>query len=448
MPLEALPVSVPPAEAIEYFRRKGYQLTHSWEDVAAEVHARVFTVAKVARLDILEDIRAAVDAAIADGVTPAQFRRGLTPLLQEKGWWGRATVVDPRDGKPKDVQLGSPRRLDTIYDTNLRSSLWAGRWQQAQRTRSARPYARYVAILDDATRDQHRLWHGTVLPLTDPFWRQHWPPNGWRCRCSVRQLSDADLARRGLKVSDPPEVPTAPYENRRTGEVRQVPVGIDPGFDWNPGIAGEEVAARLLGDRVASIPADVGAAAWEVDAPAALDALERGYARWLAELGSAADDAYPIGAIPQRVVQWFRQADAARASDGLPPVAPRVAGVVVSPKAIQQLEAVGRRSGTSILRRLPAWLGARSTVIPRPRGILYDNASSELLYVYDVPGGDAGQRLVLRIATAPAGARKPRGSAANRVVGAELVSRRDLVGRVTRLPWREDASWVTVEGDP
>jgi SPP1 gp7 family putative phage head morphogenesis protein len=258
---EVLPFNLPPAEAIAFFRRKGLALSFAWQDIYAAEHARVFTVAKAMQVDVLEDIRRAVDRAIAEGTTLQDFRRELTPLLQQKGWWGRQSLVDPLTGKARTVQLGSPRRLETIYDTNLRTGYAAGRWQQIQRTRERRPYLRYVAILDSRTRPRHRAWHGTVLPADHPFWQTHFPPNGWRCRCNVQQLSDRDLERYGYEVSPAaPSTLTGAYTNPRTGETRHVPLGIDPGFDYNVGIVGE-AAERMLADKIAAAAPDIRAAA-------------------------------------------------------------------------------------------------------------------------------------------------------------------------------------------
>jgi SPP1 gp7 family putative phage head morphogenesis protein len=247
-----LPVGLPPQEAIAYFQNKGYRFSFSWLDVERAEHAKAFTVAKVMRADILRDLQEAVDRSIAEGTSLADFRRALTPLLQRKGWWGMQRLIDPSDGKEKVVQLGSPRRLETIYDTNLRTSYAAGRWEQIQRTKTRRPYLRYVAILDARTRPQHRAWSGLVLPADDPFWLTHFPPNGWRCRCAVQQLSDRDLVRYGYAVSDSPVVDLVAYRNARTGEVRQVPAGIDPGFDYNAGVAGLARLRELADSRGAA----------------------------------------------------------------------------------------------------------------------------------------------------------------------------------------------------
>ena len=52
--------------------------------------------------------------------------RQLEPQLRALGWWGRQVVPAP-DGAEDEVQLGSPRRLKTIYDTNMRVAYNAGR---------------------------------------------------------------------------------------------------------------------------------------------------------------------------------------------------------------------------------------------------------------------------------------------------------------------------------
>lgn len=239
-PVELKPL--PPREAVEYFQAKGFRTSFAWQDVWQGEHARAFTVAKAMQLDVLEDIRGAVDRAITGGTTLAQFRKDLEPLLRAKGWWGRQRQVDPLTGEDRLVQLGSPRRLRTIFDVNLRTSYAAGRWDQIQRTKRVRPFLRYVSVQDSRTRPEHLAWHGTVLPIDHAWWETHLPPNGWNCRCTVRQLSAREAEAIG-GVTAAPEVHTRAWRNRRTGEAIQVPEGIDPGWDYHVGRAAD--AARL-----------------------------------------------------------------------------------------------------------------------------------------------------------------------------------------------------------
>lgn len=229
--------ALPPEEAIESFRRKGYQIGFDWRDVWQEEHQRSFTVAKAMRTDLLQDIRAAVDEAIAEGTTLAQFRERLTPVLQERGWWGRQAMVDPLTGETVTAQLGSPRRLEIIFDTNLRQSYAVGRWERIERNAADFPFLRYVATLDERTRDDHRAWHGTILPVDDPWWDTHYPPNDWRCRCTVVPLTPEQAEALGGPSTEPPPSPTRAWRNPRTGEVIRAPQGVNPGFAYNPGRA-------------------------------------------------------------------------------------------------------------------------------------------------------------------------------------------------------------------
>lgn len=195
-------LKVLPTEAIFHFRNKGHHVAFDWRDTDAAEHLRSFTVAKAMRLDVLQDIRAAADRALTEGLSFQQFQKDLEPLLRARGWWGRQPMTDPLTGETRIVQLGSPRRLRIIYDTNLRMAHAKGRWERIERVAETRPWLRYLAIQDARTRPEHMAWHGTVLRWDHPFWETHYPPNGWRCRCIVQQLSDDDLEDFGVEPSD------------------------------------------------------------------------------------------------------------------------------------------------------------------------------------------------------------------------------------------------------
>lgn len=232
--LEALPFK----EAIQSFRDKGYAISFDHRDMEREEHAYNFTVAKAINRDVLTDIRSAVDSAIAEGRTLDDFRKELTPKLQQKGWWGTQEMIDPLTGETKLVRTGSSSRLKTVFETNLRTSYAAGRWEQVQRTKTVFPYLRYIHGPSKVPRPEHLSWHNMVLPVDDPWWLTHYPPNGWGCSCTVQQLGAEDAARLGLKIfTEPPVVQERTVINKRTGEVQRVPRGIDPGFNYNVGVA-------------------------------------------------------------------------------------------------------------------------------------------------------------------------------------------------------------------
>lgn len=99
-------MTLPPKEAIAYLKAKGYAITWDWEEMWQAAHAKAFTVAKATRLDILEDIRKAVEKALAEGKTGAWFERELKPILQGKGWWGRQEHIDQGTGTPSAWRRG------------------------------------------------------------------------------------------------------------------------------------------------------------------------------------------------------------------------------------------------------------------------------------------------------------------------------------------------------
>lgn len=228
---------LPPKEAIAFFRQKGYRPTFSYLDMFHRAHSDSFTVAGVTRLDVLQDIRELMDAAIANGGTFAGFKKGMKERLSVKGWWQPVEVADEATGETKTVDLSDSRRLRTIFDTNLRMSYAAGQWTRIQRTKKALPFLCYKTVGDGRVRPQHRAWHNVVLPVDHPWWDTHFPPCDWSCRCQVVQMTAGMVTRSGLRVWDaPPEDgPPVRYENRRTGEVFHVPRGIHPSFAYNPG---------------------------------------------------------------------------------------------------------------------------------------------------------------------------------------------------------------------
>lgn len=253
--------NVPSQDAIDYFRAKGLRPSFNFADMMGEEHATAFTVAKMMDMDLLLDVQKSLDEALSNGVLFRDWAEDIIPMLQEKGWWGRKEMRDPITGKVVVAQLGSPRRLETIFRTNLQTAYSAGKWQQIMDQADIAPYLMYDAVDDFRTRAQHKAWDNKVLPVTDKFWQSHYPPNGWGCRCGVIQLSDDDLEELGLQVDPSPRIKYGPWTNPRTGRTEQVPDGIDPGFNYNPGRARFDYLKRLAREKAGAIEGELGKAA-------------------------------------------------------------------------------------------------------------------------------------------------------------------------------------------
>jgi SPP1 gp7 family putative phage head morphogenesis protein len=251
-----LPVAVfnmPPEEAVAYLKAKGYKITFNWQEMLDEAHAQAFTVAKATKLDILKDIGGAVTGALEKGETFDTFLKNLAPTLQKKGWWGKDVVVDPDTLDAQLVQLGSNRRLKTIYQTNLQSAYMAARCKAQMQAKSF-VYLMYVAVMDSRTRPGHAALHGRVFRKDDPMWQVMYPPNGFNCRCRTRALTEGQVAAEGLKVESSAGKMVSKVVNagvdKVTGEVAKTTVNgiqvqdpvdgswstmwVDPGFNSSP----------------------------------------------------------------------------------------------------------------------------------------------------------------------------------------------------------------------
>ena len=191
----------PPKEAIDYLKSKGFKIGWDWHETLDDAHSRAFTVAKVAKMDVLQDIRKSLITALEQGQSLEKWKAEITPLLQEKGWWGKKTVVNP-EGQLQEVQLGSPRRLRTIYNTNMRSAFSAGRYKAMIQSIETRPYWEYRHITMVNYREEHKSWNGRILRADDPFWSIAYPPSKFGCNCRVIARSAREVEGKEILSSD------------------------------------------------------------------------------------------------------------------------------------------------------------------------------------------------------------------------------------------------------
>ena len=242
-----------PKAVVDYFDRRPNVPTFDWRDIAPREHALGFTVAKTAGFDVIKDLRDGVRQAVVDQIPFDQFQKQLTPILQQKGWWGRKLVPD--GDRQVVAQLGSPRRLLTIYNANVASSYAVGEWSRIQETKEFLPYLRYLTSISERKRPEHLSWVGTTLPVDDDWWKTHFPPNAWNCKCRVEQISGPEARRTPAEKRVAPSLDEKPWRNKRTGEIENIPAGIDPGWQHNPGLMRDRSMSMRLQQAIEQLPA-------------------------------------------------------------------------------------------------------------------------------------------------------------------------------------------------
>ena len=380
-----------PRRAVEYFRSKGYAITWNWEALAADAHARAFTVAKAMRMDVLETIRAELDQALAAGKTLRQFQDELRPRLETLGWWGKQVFERP-DGTGQLVQTGSPRRLETIYRTNLQSAYMAGRYRDFYDNREARPFWMYVAVMDSRTRPAHAALNGRVFRWDDPIWESSWPPNGYNCRCRVRALSQRDVERKGIAISSSGEDLTAWQDtDPRTGQIWERVSYKGPGmgqaFSPDRGfVANQALAADYSAVEVARKAAVLGDGA-----PPALAAISREnwgpWAAWVDEVlaSPVVKGSSRVAGYAQPAELAFAETVGARWSSGAIEIEDRlIAGRKSSRYEDRRVELLA-----DDWRRLPILVNARDAVF-------WDTEHESFVYLVKEAGAEDAIRVVVR----------------------------------------------------
>lgn len=213
-------------QQVAFFRNKLGNLvpTARWDDLKHSQHDTGFMVAGAARADLLSDLAAAVDRAIAEGKSLHAFRQDFNDVVQRRGWHGWTG-----EGSAK----GRAWRTRIIYQTNANTAYAAGRMAQLQEG----GYSLWVYKHSESAknpRPQHLAWNGLALPPEHPFWKTHYPPNGWGCGCYVVGARNEQGVRR--LGGDPDKQPTAADLTTE---------GINKGWDYAPGASVADTVQQM-----------------------------------------------------------------------------------------------------------------------------------------------------------------------------------------------------------
>lgn len=167
-------------EALQYAHSKKIVLPDEFYSMDLKTRQMATTVSFLSSLEQIETVIKAVNKSIADGGTFKDFQK----LIEE------SEIILPK------------HYLDNVFRTNIQSAYGHGRWQQQQRNKVKRPYLMYSAINDSRVRPSHLALNRIVLPIDHPFWLTHYPPLGFRCRCTVVALTEKQALKYGITADD------------------------------------------------------------------------------------------------------------------------------------------------------------------------------------------------------------------------------------------------------
>lgn len=226
-------------EAQAFWRDKVKLSPGEFARLSDEAKTRAFAVSGIARGDELDTVFAALQKAIDQGISFDRFKEECGDIFARRGWTGKRQW-----------------RVDNIFRTNIQTAYNVGHYRQLVEDRDTFPYWQYSAINDSRTRPTHLAMDGRVWPADHPVWNTWFPPNGFRCRCSVIGLTRDQVERRGLKVEDKDPThrliePVSPVSGEKMPAMQLLP---DPGFAHNPGRDYWGEMGRVMADRLDAWP--------------------------------------------------------------------------------------------------------------------------------------------------------------------------------------------------
>lgn len=200
-------------EAVRFLKKKKPLAEAEYKTLDDGSRAKAFTVSGYTSLEVLQKFLDELADACEVGKTKNDFMETMNDFLARNGYEGI-----------------NPFRADVIFRTNMQTAYNAGHYKSMTdpATKKLRPYWKYVTAGDGEVRESHAMMEGRIYAADDPIWNIWYPPNGFRCRCSVVSLTKSQVERSGKPVSK-----ELPYDvDLSTGEIRyQYP---DKGFSNNP----------------------------------------------------------------------------------------------------------------------------------------------------------------------------------------------------------------------
>lgn len=174
---------------LDYLKDKVAIPAEDFYALEGDARIRAFTVSGIADLDMMGDVWEAIESAVKNGETLADFRERVGELLED-AWGGKR-----------------PYQLETIFRTNIQTAYSAGRFQQNNHpaVKQTHPYSRYDVVDDDRTSDVCEPLIGTVLPSDDPFVLTHQPPLHFNCRTDVVAVTEEEARDIGVD-EEPPDI--------------------------------------------------------------------------------------------------------------------------------------------------------------------------------------------------------------------------------------------------
>ena len=180
----------PNEAAADYIHGKAVADPTHFGNLPPQLKQRAFTVAGIEQLDALQRIRDAV-AKLPEGASWDEAKNEI------------AAEISPFVGG--DMKAARAKAEFTLRIHGAQAYAVA-RHQEQMSVVGRFPYWQYETVGDSRVRPGHAALDGKVLRADDPWWKTHYPPWDWGCRCIVNALDEEDAL--DIGVTDGKQMPT------------------------------------------------------------------------------------------------------------------------------------------------------------------------------------------------------------------------------------------------
>ena len=199
----------PNEAAADYIKGKAVADPKNFGNLPPQLKQRAFTVAGIEQMDMLRKLRDTI-AKLPAGANWDDVKKELA-----------ADLSDYVGGDAKAAKA----RAEHLLRVQGFQAYAVARHQQQMATVKSHPYWMYETVGDNRVRPGHAALDGKVLRADDPWWKTHYPPWDWGCRCIVIALDEEDAQEFG--ISEHNDMPSPERSGTYTFDASDAGISLD-----------------------------------------------------------------------------------------------------------------------------------------------------------------------------------------------------------------------------
>lgn len=169
-------------EALQRASMRAALTSDEFKDLSNHLKNQAYTIGRLTQLDMVE-----------------KAREHYLKQFTESGA-SLESYVNSIDYDDLTEKVGLPGYYETVYRTNIQNDYNAARAMQFQSNPPS--YLEFIGIEDARQTSICKIRSGIVLPYTDPWWRENWPPLHYNCRSTIRGIYKSEAKSKNLVAKE------------------------------------------------------------------------------------------------------------------------------------------------------------------------------------------------------------------------------------------------------